>query len=153
LNRVLLGIILSALGVGFLLGALTAKRITERFGIGRTTISGTLLTAFGCVLIPLANGSMIWLVSTLIFAHIILAFGIQIHGINLMSLRQSITPNHLQGRMNASFRFINVCTMTIGALTAGVLGEWIGLRATLTVARNRNVFAVSTSVVLTRPAS
>jgi hypothetical protein len=39
----------------------------------------------------------------------------------------------LQGRMNASFRFINVFMMMIGALMAGALGEWIGLRATIAV--------------------
>jgi hypothetical protein len=35
--------------------------------------------------------------------------------------------------MNASFRFVNVCMMMLGSLTAGVLGETIGLRATLLV--------------------
>jgi MFS family permease len=50
-----------------------------------------------------------------------------------MSLRQAITPNRLQGRMNASFRFVNVGMMMFGALIAGFLGEFIGLRATLVV--------------------
>jgi MFS family permease len=133
LDPLLLGIIFSALGVGFLLGALTVKRLTERFGTGRTMIGGMLLTAFACVLIPLANGALTLIISMLIAAHIFLAFGIQINSVNLMSLRQSITPHHLQGRMNASFRFINVFMMLIGALTAGFLGEWIGLRTTLAV--------------------
>ncbi|MEP6900350.1 MAG: MFS transporter [Actinomycetota bacterium] len=133
LEPLLLGIIFSALGVGFLLGALMVKRITERFGIGRTMIGGTLLTAFACVLIPLAGGSLPLMVSILIAAHIFLAFGIQINSVNLMSLRQSITPHQMQGRMNASFRFINVFMMMIGAVVAGALGEWIGLRATIAV--------------------
>jgi len=48
-------------------------------------------------------------------------------------LRAAITPNHLQGRMTASFRFVNVGMMMFGALIAGALGEWIGLRETLIV--------------------
>ena len=69
----------------------------------------------------------------LIAAHFLLALGIQVHGINLMSLRQAMTPHRLQGRMNASFRVINVCAMMIGALLAGLLGEAIGLWLTLVV--------------------
>ncbi len=128
-----LGIILAAFGPGFLLGALVAGRAAQRFGPGPTMIGATLLNAVAVILIPLASGPFPALISMLIAAHFLLAFGIQIHGINLMSLRQSITPHRLQGRMNASFRFINVCAMMIGALTAGVLGETIGLRGTLTV--------------------
>lgn len=128
-----LGVILAALGPGSLAGALVAGRVAKRFGPGRTMIGATLLNAVAVVLIPLAGGSFAMMVTALIAAHFLLAFGIQIHGINLMSLRQSITPHRLQGRMNASFRFINVCAMMIGALVAGGLAEIIGLRLTLTI--------------------
>ena len=127
----MLGIIFSALGGGLLLGAVSVKKITERFGQGKTMVFAALLNAFACLLIASASGSAT--IFILITAHFLLAFGIQIHGINLMSLRQAITPNHLQGRMNGSFRFINVCMMMFGALIAGFSGEWIGLRAVLFV--------------------
>lgn len=128
-----LGIILAALGPGSLAGALVAGRVATRFGAGPAMIGATLLNALAVILIPLASGSFAVMVCALIAAHFLLAFGIQVHGINLMSLRQSITPHRLQGRMNASFRFINVCAMMIGALIAGVLAEIIGLRLTLTI--------------------
>jgi len=129
LAPLLLGIIFSALGGGLLLGALSVKYLTRRFGQGKTMVFATLLNALACLLIPSANGSPT--IFILITAHFLLAFGIQIHGINLMSLRQAITPNNLQGRMNGSFRFVNVCMMMFGALIAGFLGEFIGFRATL----------------------
>lgn len=125
----LLGVIFSALGGGLLLGALVVKNVTKRFGQGKTMVFAALLNAFACLLIPAAGGE--WAIFILIAAHILLAFGLQLHGINLMSLRQSITPDNLQGRMNGSFRFVNVLMMMFGALIAGFLGEWIGLRATL----------------------
>ncbi|MGB7925370.1 MAG: hypothetical protein WCF57_19175, partial [Pyrinomonadaceae bacterium] len=90
-----------------------------------------LLNACAAALIPLAGGARWLMIATLITAHFLLALGIQIYSINLMSLRQAITPQRLQGRMNASFRVINVCAMMAGALLAGVLAEVIGLRATL----------------------
>lgn len=133
LEPMLLGIILAASGPGFLLGALVAGRLARRYGVGQVMIGATLLNAFAVTLIPLAGGSLPMIVSVLITAHFLLALGIQVHGINLMSLRQAITPHRLQGRMNASFRVINVCAMTVGALLAGLLGEAIGLRITLIV--------------------
>jgi MFS family permease len=133
IEPLLLGIILAAFGPGFLLGALVAGPVARRYGVGRVMIGATLLNALAVSLIPLAGGSLRVIVSMLIAAHFILALGIQAHGINLMSLRQAITPYRLQGRMNASFRVINVCAMMIGALLAGLLGEAIGLRLTLVV--------------------
>jgi MFS family permease len=133
IEPMLLGIILAAFGPGFLLGALAAGHVTRRYGVGRAMIGAALLNAFAVTLIPLAGGSLLITVSMLIAAHFLLALGIQVHGINLMSLRQAITPHRLQGRMNATFRVINVCAMLMGALFAGVLGEMIGLRITLVV--------------------
>lgn len=133
IEPILLGVIFSALGIGFLLGALTVGRITARFGVGRTMIGANLLNIFAIALIPLASGSMIFVVALFAASHFLHAFCVQINGINLMSLRQAITPNHLQGRMTASFRFVNVGMMMLGALIAGCLGELIGLRPTLLV--------------------
>jgi MFS family permease len=133
IEPVWLGIVLAAFGPGSLAGALIAGRVAKRFGLGRTMIAATLLNALAVILIPLSRGSFTSIISVLLAAHFLLALGIQIHGINLMSLRQAITAHRLQGRMNASFRFINVCAMMIGALVAGVLGEMIGLRPTLFV--------------------
>ena len=133
LEPLLLGVIFSALGFGFLFGALTVKPITQRFGIGRTMIGANLLNIFAIALVPLASGSTTFIVTLLIVSHFFHAFGVQLSGINLMSLRQAITPNHLQGRMTASFRFVNVGMMMFGALIAGALGEWIGLRETMAI--------------------
>lgn len=133
LEPLLLGVIFSALGFGFLVGALTVKRITARFGIGRTMIAANLLNIFAIALVPLAAGSTGFVVTLLVISHFLHAFGVQLNGINLVSLRQAITPNHLQGRMTASFRFVNMGMLMLGSLIAGGLGEWIGLRATLFV--------------------
>ncbi len=133
LEPFLLGVIFSALGFGFLLGALTVKPITNRFGIGRTMIGANLINIFALALVPLASGSIFFIVTLLVISHFLHAFGVQLNGINLMSLRQAITPNRLQGRMTASFRFVNVGVMMFGALIAGGLGEWIGLRQTMVI--------------------
>ena len=48
--------------------------------------------------------------------------------INQVSLRQAITPPRMQGRMNATMRFIVWGTMPIGAILGGALGNVIGLQ-------------------------
>lgn len=129
----ILGVIFSALGFGFLFGALAVKRITQRFGVGRAMIGANFLNVFAIALVPLASGSTTFIVASLIVSHFLHAFAVQLNGINLMSLRAAITPNRLQGRMTASFRFVNVGMMMFGALMAGAAGEWIGLRETMAI--------------------
>lgn len=131
---ILLGVVIAMIGVGFMASALTVKRITSRFGIGPTMIVGAFITLISVSLMSVRAETRAVTVAILMGAHFLLAIGIQTCGINLMSLRQAITPDRLQGRMNASFRFVNVCMMMLGSLTAGILGETIGLRATLMVA-------------------
>ena len=128
-----LGIVFAALGPGFLVGALLAPRAARRYGPGRVMTYAPLLTVAGLSLVPLASGSQTVVVTMLAAAHFVTACGIQLHGINLVSLRQAITPHRLQGRMNASFRYVNLLGACLGALIAGVLAERIGIRATLVV--------------------
>ena len=53
--------------------------------------------------------------------------------INQVSLRQAITPPRMQGKMNATMRFIVWGTMPIGAIIGGALGSVIGLQPTIVI--------------------
>ncbi|HKY88982.1 MAG TPA: hypothetical protein VJ141_03310, partial [Candidatus Limnocylindrales bacterium] len=59
--------------------------------------------------------------------------GNQVYNVNQVSLRQAITPDRLQGRMNASMRFIVWGTIPIGTFLGGVLAELIGVRQAIFV--------------------
>jgi hypothetical protein len=54
--------------------------------------------------------------------------------INQLSLRQRITPDHLQGRMSASMRFLMWALTPAGALAGGFAAQKIGFVTTLSVA-------------------
>jgi predicted MFS family arabinose efflux permease len=54
--------------------------------------------------------------------------------INQISLRQAITPDRLQGRMNATMKFLIMGAAPLGAFAGGLLAERIGLRPTLLAA-------------------
>ncbi len=70
-------------------------------------------------------------VAMLVAALVLGGMGNAIYNINQVSLRQTITPDRLQGRMNATMRFLVWGTLPIGSLLGGWLGEAIGLRPTL----------------------
>ncbi len=81
-----------------------------------------------------ASGSLLLAIPLLIAAQFITSFVSPIYNITQVSLRQAIMPHRIQGCMNASMRFLVWGTIPIGSLTGGILGELIGLRATLVVA-------------------
>jgi MFS family permease len=56
-----------------------------------------------------------------------------VYYINAVSVRQAITPDRLQGRVNATIRFLGGGALPIGALAGGALGTTLGLRPALFV--------------------
>ena len=56
-----------------------------------------------------------------------------IYNVTQVSLRQAITPERLQGRMNSVMRFIVWGTLPLGALVGGILASRIGVRETVIV--------------------
>jgi MFS family permease len=53
--------------------------------------------------------------------------------VNVMSLRQAITPPGMRGRMNATMRFVSWGTIPVGYAVGGFLGGVIGLHNTIWV--------------------
>jgi len=127
----LLGLILAAAGPGALLGALVAGNVAARFGLGTTIIGSALVGAAVNLLVPLAGGPIVVVAGMLMLSQFIGGITNPIYNINQVSLRQAITPDRLQGRMNASVRFLVWGTIPIGALLGGTLGEAFGLWPTL----------------------
>ena len=60
-------------------------------------------------------------------------FGAVVYNIQQVSLRQAITPERLQGRMNASMRFFVWGTIPLGSLVGGVLATAFGVRTAILV--------------------
>jgi MFS family permease len=127
----LLGIIFAAGGPGALLGSLLAGRVADRFGFGSTIVGSIVIGALANLLVPLASGPLTVVAGMLMLAAFIAGLCNPVYNINQVSLRQAITPDRLQGRMNASVRFIVWGTIPIGAVLGGALGQAIGLWPTL----------------------
>jgi predicted MFS family arabinose efflux permease len=124
------GIIFSIGAVGFLLGVLASATVTRRLGLGRT-IALSIASNFGLLIVLLAHGE--FAVPILGAATFIAGFGVPIYNINQVSLRQIITPNRLQGRMNATMRTIVWGTIPAGAFLGGVLSTALGILPALVI--------------------
>jgi MFS family permease len=132
LSAGLIGFVFSLGALGGLLGALTATRISGRFGIGPTTI--VMAAFFGPAMIlyaiaPSGNTA----VPLLVTAQLIFGFTVVVYNIVQVSYRQAICPPILQGRMNSVMRFVVWGTIPLGTLAGGALATWIGLRETILV--------------------
>jgi MFS family permease len=121
-----IGIIFGAGAVGGLLGALSASWIARRIGLGPTLFVTIVVGGLAMILVPLAQ--LGWAVPLLLASTVIASFTGPVYNINQVSLRQAITPDRVQGRMNATVRTIIWGTMPIGALVGGVIGSAYGLQ-------------------------
>lgn len=131
LTAAAIGLIFSIGNVGGLIGALTAGRLAARFGVGPVIIGSIAVGGVGFILVGLATPSTAY--PFLILAGALGIFGGLVYNINQVSLRQAITPLRLQGRMNATMRFLVWGTMPLGGLLGGALGETLGLRGAILV--------------------
>ena len=129
----LIGLLLAIGSVGALAGALLASTVARRIGIGPSFIVGALLFVAMFVIRGLAMGTAEAIVFALAISQLVGLFGASLFNVNGPSLRQALTPPHLLGRVNASYRFLAWGTGPLGALLGGVLGELFGLRIALLI--------------------
>ncbi len=119
-------------GVGFLLASFACQRLNDRFGIGRVMLGGIGLTAIswlGIAAIVKSEFAFLLLGGALF----VFDFGAMLFFINYLSLRQSATPDHLLGRVTSTMIFLALSLAPVGSILGGVIGEWLGLRATIGV--------------------
>jgi MFS family permease len=120
-----LGLVVAARGLGAIVGALTAGRVGQVFGTGPSLLLATTLSSVGLVVIPLAHGASA--AAVLGLGQVLFGMGVPFFNVHQASLRQTMTPDHLQGRINASFRFLVRGPAPVGALLGGALGDTLGL--------------------------
>jgi MFS family permease len=129
LSAAVLGLFLAVGGVGALVGAVVARRLAARFGSGRMFLLGSVLAApcgFGMPFI--APGPALWVAGA---GWLVVTAQIGVNNVLNVSFRQSATPDHLLGRMNATVRFLLTGALAVGAALAAALGQYVSPRAAL----------------------
>lgn len=132
LSPAMLGLVLATGNAGAVLGSLASGSVLRLWRLGPVLVVTSLVSALAILLILLASpGNAVVVIAIAVFVG---EFGITIYDISQLSLRQAATPSHLQGRMNATVRFLIWGSIPVGAFLGGVLGQWVGLREVLWIA-------------------
>ena len=126
----MLGVVLALGNVGFLLGALSTKRIARRLGTGKTIVAASATLGLPLLLLLMAPVGP-RAIPFLIGGGAIASFSTVVYNTNQVSLRQSVTPPEMLARMTATIRSLVTGVMPIGSLLGGVLATAFGFRITL----------------------
>lgn len=134
LTPAMLGLAIGAGGVGALAGAVIAPRLSHRLGQGRAIIVAIAGAALAVLITPFAPAAPVAGLAALIVSQVIGdAFAVA-GGVLTASLRQTLLPQAVLGRVAGAFHASAGAMSVIGALGGGLLGQAIGPRAALLIA-------------------
>lgn len=145
------GLVLTAAGVGGLLGAFSATGAAQRLGEGRVIIGARTVCAvswLGTALTP--NQAEPWAIVTyLCTLQLLHGFSMALEEPSEMTLKQSLTARTMLGRVSATMRSANRTAAVVGAISGGVLAGALGVRPTFAVVAM--IFAAAVLVALLSP--
>jgi MFS family permease len=127
------GIAFAIGNVGALVGAVLANRFARWFGLGPTIVGSLFIGGFMMLLIavaPRGDAALPFLVAGGMFG----GLAQMVYNINQVSYRQAICPPRMQGRMNATVRFLVWGTIPIGNILGGVIATTFGVHETIWLA-------------------
>jgi len=129
----LVGLAFGLGSTGLLAGAMLSAPLARRFGVGPVVVGSMFVTGPAALLLvflpstPWAAGAI------LLVSQFLMGFSAVVYNVNQVSFRQAITPLDMQGRMNATMRFIVWGTMPVGSVAGGILASFLPLRTTVLI--------------------
>jgi MFS family permease len=128
-----LGVTFALAGIGGLLGSLLSGPVGRSVGVGRTVVVARVVEAFAVALAALAGtGADPWIGWTMLGgAQFLLGLGMGVQNPHEMGYRQAVTPDRMQGRMNATMRSLNRAMIVVGGPLGGLFADTIGYRPAL----------------------
>ena len=126
-----LGLAISIGGLGSVAGAMVARKTMLMIGFGPAFIAGTALACVAPILLPLATRPHSLAIALIATFYLLAGFGVTISIVGAVTLRQTVTPRHLLGRVNAAMRLASYGAVPLGSLAAGGLAATAGVRGTL----------------------
>jgi MFS family permease len=124
LGDVAFGLLLATFGLGGLVGALSSAAVATRVGQGTTLLTSLVLLTITTLAMGLTS------MPAVVFASgVVIGVGLGLWNVVAISLRQSLTPDALRGRVAATSRMLAWGTQPLGALGGGVVAGIFGLRA------------------------
>jgi predicted MFS family arabinose efflux permease len=140
LGPAVIGLVFGAGAVGGVLGAATCRRLDRRVGLGRAFVVGSVLFPAAMLLFPLASGQA--RIALMVAGEALGSVGVMWLDITAGAIFAQEIPDGLRSRVAGAYRTVNYGVRPLGAVTGGLLGASIGLRATLWVSAGGALLAV-----------
>jgi MFS family permease len=136
----LMGAILTVEGVSGLVGLWTSAWVVRRLGLGRTMWVTQVVVAAALFAVPLARFGQ----PVVVMCVALVTFGVvmTIQDLNQVTLRQFLTPDRLQGRMNSIFRLFYWGSTPVASFLGGFLGDRLGPSTTIEIGAGLCLIAV-----------
>ncbi|HVR32727.1 MAG TPA: MFS transporter [Acidimicrobiia bacterium] len=110
------GVLLSAGAVGGVVGSVLASRVSSRVGPGASLFTSIALSGLTFAVTGFTSSAVVvWAM------FVVSSFAAVLWNVITVSLRQSIIPDRLLGRVNSVYRFFAWGMMPIGSVIGGVL--------------------------------
>jgi MFS family permease len=135
-----IGIAFSIGSIGFLIGAAAGAAVGRRLGVGRTLMLGCGVSSAAWYLLAFASKDSAF--ALLAAVGIIQGLVLPPVFVNNVALRQTLTPDELSGRVNATARWMHWTAIPFGQLAGGFLATIVGLRFTLTIGASVGLLSV-----------
>ncbi|MEN1969227.1 MFS transporter [Lentibacillus sp. N15] len=126
LSAIQIGWLVSLGGVGAILGAISTNLWLKKFSHKQLLFVSSVLGGLSIILFSQAQ-SFIWLV----LFNTLGDFMASIMNPCIVTIRQTLTPDHLLGRVQATSRFMSWILLPLFSLLAGVLAMYIGSSTTI----------------------
>ncbi|WP_238163066.1 MFS transporter [Kribbella capetownensis] len=137
-----IGIAFGIGAAGGLLGAVSASPLSRIFGVGPLIAAGAVVFPGAIAIAAFADGPT-WVKATaLAAAEFVGAFAVMCFDIPNNSLQAAVTHDYMRSRVSGAYSTINYGIRPLGAVVGGLLGTWIGVRATLLVSAAGGLLAV-----------
>ncbi|HEY7736147.1 MAG TPA: MFS transporter [Candidatus Limnocylindrales bacterium] len=144
LDEVGFGVLMTSLAVGSLVGSFLAERMERLFGRANLLVVSVVMMALGAGVPAFTSSPFV-----VAIAFFVSGVGVVAWNVVTVSLRQRIVPDHLLGRLNASYRLLAWGTQPLGAILGGVIGEALGVRAVFIVSGVLTLLCLVGRVVVT----
>lgn len=131
LSGAAVGLALAATGPGAVVGSLLAAKLPHRFGYGPVLVCAAGIGDAVLLSVPMLHGPPAMTVPVLLAVNAVFGVFGQLVNVTVMAVRQSVTPDPMQGRVAATVNFAGLGLAPLGSLLGGHLAQEWGLRGAL----------------------
>ena len=147
MNAQAVGLSLACYGGGMIAGAMLAPRVMAALPYGQAVILGPVMSVLG---IGVMVATLWWPSAGLaMLSYVVFGAGPMVWTISQTTLRQTVTPNAMLGRVSAIFLTVNMGARPLGAALGGAVGAGWGEAAALLL--SAALFVVQLGLIVLSP--